>query len=313
MQQIYQSSTHYWTFKKQVESIYKLTNRMLLTDNGCNGTILSEQVHLYLVRVVSSMFSTQNTSYFLFSLFKYHSSFPPSSSLVFVPPSPPPPPTPPPPSKHVHFLPPFTCHLLFFSNTPLPSPLSQVTLQLALSGLSEFSFHFSPLDLDMFQIACSNGQLTQTFHIFQINKQGSATAHVSNLGFYLNSHFSFLSLPSFSSPFSSSPSLCGVFNSGVYNAHQLTQLLSVSLLTLLDNSFSSFCNLFFLHSLFSSTILYFFSSLLSSSLLLLLPFFFLPLPFPQLICFSHISPLLIPPTPHPPIPPPPIYFHLVGM
>ena len=87
-QQIYQSSTHYWTFKKQVQSIYKLTNRMLLTDNGCHGTILCEHVHLYLVRVVSSMFSAQNTSYFLVPLFKFHSSFPPSSSLVLVPPSP---------------------------------------------------------------------------------------------------------------------------------------------------------------------------------------------------------------------------------
>ena len=112
-QQIYQSSTHYWTFKKQVQSIIKLTNRMLLTDNGCNGTILCEHVHLYLVWVVSSMCSTQNTSYFLVPLFKFHSSFPPFSSPVLVPPSP------------LHLPNMYTFFLLllgtsYFSLTPLP-------------------------------------------------------------------------------------------------------------------------------------------------------------------------------------------------
>ena len=51
--------------------------------------------------------------------------------------------------------------------------VSQVTLQVALSGLAEFVFHLSRLDPDMFQIACSNGQLTQTFHVFQVNDKGT--------------------------------------------------------------------------------------------------------------------------------------------
>ena len=45
-------------------------------------------------------------------------------------------------------------------------------MQLSLCGLAEFVFHLSRLDSDVFQIACDNGQLTQTFHTFDINQQG---------------------------------------------------------------------------------------------------------------------------------------------
>ncbi len=45
-------------------------------------------------------------------------------------------------------------------------------MQLALCGLAEFVFHLSRLDSDMFQIACNNGQLTQTFYVFEMNQQG---------------------------------------------------------------------------------------------------------------------------------------------
>ena len=66
-----------------------------------------------------------------------------------------------------------TCPLLSLSSSflLLLSPL-QVTMQLALCGLAEYVFHLSRLDSDVFQIACNNGQLTQTFHVFEINKKG---------------------------------------------------------------------------------------------------------------------------------------------
>ncbi len=54
----------------------------------------------------------------------------------------------------------------------VPSSL-QVTMQLALCGLAEFVFHLSRLDSDIFQIACNNGQLTQTFYTFEINDKGT--------------------------------------------------------------------------------------------------------------------------------------------
>ncbi len=47
-------------------------------------------------------------------------------------------------------------------------------MQLALCGMAEFVFHLSRLDSDVFQIAIKNGQLTQTFYVFDINQQGQS-------------------------------------------------------------------------------------------------------------------------------------------
>ena len=58
---------------------------------------------------------------------------------------------------------------------PLPLPpslLPQVTLQLSVCGLTEFIFHLTRLNPDMFQIAYNTGKLSQTFFNFDINAQG---------------------------------------------------------------------------------------------------------------------------------------------
>ena len=71
---------------------------------------------------------------------------------------------------------------------PSPLPPHQAILQLSVCGLTEFIFHLTRLNPDMFQIAYNTGKLSQTFFNFDINAQGTcrrayATSFIPYLGY----------------------------------------------------------------------------------------------------------------------------------